>query len=69
MSLIPIDIVNKILLYREKHPVAKLLCCRICKDHEYWKFPVKYSTTTRREKIDYFNILCADCLYDWCKYK
>ena len=54
MSLIPIDIVNNILLYIEKHPVAKLLCCRLCKDDENCIFPIKYNILTNKMIIDYF---------------
>lgn len=65
MTNIPTEIVHKILLLREKHDVAKLLCCRICDNDYGWHYPLLYKDN--EYKIGYFYILCSDCLHDYRK--
>ena len=65
--IIPYEIINKILLFREKHPVAKLLCCRECNDDYEWCFPEIYDIEGNYIKKGYFYILCSDCLCDMAK--
>ena len=63
---IPMEIINIILSYRGIHPVAKLLCCRVCGD-DNWKFATKYCFRRKSIYKDYFDILCGDCIHDLAK--
>jgi hypothetical protein len=67
ISSLPIEIINKILIFRPKHPVAKLFCCRVCSEDWDWRYPIIYSYQEHTLKTQYFYILCGDCLYDACK--
>ena len=68
---IPIEIINIILSYREKHPIRNVICCNNCGDEEYFGdclyiYHRKYFHP--HLGMFYFEVVCSDCNYDLSKY-
>ena len=56
MTDIPIELINLILSYREKHPIRNIICCLYCKEegeclHVYHRGPVKSSSPSSEELV------------------
>lgn len=62
---IPVEIINIILSYREKHPIRSIICCSNCGDEEYFRdcFYIYH----RKYLKKYFEIVCSDCNYELAK--
>ena len=58
---IPFEIINKILFYRERHPLRDVICCMRCKYENYFRLYIYYRPTSSFSK---FQILCDDCNYE-----
>jgi len=62
---IPIDIINIILSYREKHPIRNIMLCSNCGEKEYFN---DYLYVYHRKYFKkHFEILCSDCNYELAK--
>ena len=68
MSNIPIEIINLILYYRQRHPIRDIICCWHCKQEEYFN---DYLYIYHRSYSEFrkFEIVCSDCNHDLAKCK
>jgi hypothetical protein len=64
---IPIEIINIILSYREKHPIRNIICCRYCGEQEYFNDYLYIYHRNYYYSKKYFEIVCSDCNYELCK--
>jgi len=63
---IPIEIINIILSYREKHPIRNIISCVHCGEEEYFN---DYLYIYHRKNIKkHFEIVCSDCNYELSKH-
>ena len=65
MSEIPLEIINLIYSYIERHPIMDVICCCKCGTNDYWHLYIyhkPYHSSFRK-----FEILCPDCNYDTFK--
>lgn len=60
-SKIPLEIINIICSYRERHPIMDIICCWHCGESECYENMYVYHRTNQ------FEIICSDCNYDMCK--
>ena len=63
---IPIEIINIILSYREKHPIRNIICCNNCGDEEYFGYCLYIYH--RKYFKNHFELVCSDCNYELSKY-
>ena len=62
---IPIEIINIILSYREKHPIRNIICCLHCGEEE--QFNDYLYIYHRKHFKKRFEIVCSDCNYELSK--
>ena len=65
MTDIPIELINLILSYREKHPIRNIICCLYCKEEGYY---LQCLHVYHRSEFRKFEIICSDCIHDFCKH-
>ncbi len=61
---IPLEIINLICSYRERHPIMDIMCCWRCGTNDFWHMYVYHRLYSKSQK---FEIICPDCNYDMCK--
>lgn len=62
-SKIPLEIINLICSYRQRHPIMDIICCWNCGENECYENIYVY----HREYCKKFEIICSDCNYEMCK--
>ena len=62
-SKIPLEIINLIYSYRERHPIMNIICCWNCGEND-WCYSNLY---IYHRFIKKFEIICSDCNHDMRK--
>ena len=63
---IPIEIINLILSFRQKHPIRNIICCWHCKEEEYFNDGL-YIYNRPYSQFTKYEIVCSDCNYEFSK--